>query len=109
MVYEVCLIWAHYSNHGNWLCHWDDIQSHVLILQRDEQWRSSSIDLALTINLEPIYGIVMACFLFGETEKMSGGFYIGTVIILTAVMGYPLYRYFQKKGNRKEATLIQID
>lgn len=45
--------------------------------------------IQLTLNLEPLYGIIMAVIIFGEREKMGPNFYIGTAIILTAVMAYP--------------------
>lgn len=48
--------------------------------------------IQLTLNLEPLYGIVMAVIIFGETEKMGANFYIGTVIILGAVAVYPSLR-----------------
>lgn len=41
--------------------------------------------VSLTINLEPVYGIIMAFLIFGEEEKMSTGFYIGTLLILTTI------------------------
>lgn len=40
----------------------------------------------LTINLEPIYGIVLAVIIFGEKEKMSPQFYIGALIIFITVI-----------------------
>lgn len=40
----------------------------------------------LTINLEPIYGIILAVLLFKDKEKMSPEFYIGAVIILITVI-----------------------
>lgn len=40
----------------------------------------------LTINLEPIYGIILAVIIFGNEEKMSPQFYIGAVIILITVL-----------------------
>lgn len=40
----------------------------------------------LTINLEPIYGIILAVLIFEEKEKMSFGFYIGALIILSTVL-----------------------
>jgi drug/metabolite transporter (DMT)-like permease len=61
----------------------------------------SAYIVSLTINLEPVYGIVMAWFLFGETEHMSGGFYFGTIIILTSVLGFPLYHYYLKRKNER--------
>ncbi len=59
--------------------------------------------IQLTINLEPVYGIVMAVIIFGQKEKMSTNFYVGTVIILSAVLLYPILkkrfgRSFQKAG-----------
>lgn len=40
----------------------------------------------LTINLEPIYGIILAVLIFKDKEKMSPEFYIGAVIILITVI-----------------------
>ncbi len=40
----------------------------------------------LTINLEPVYGIILAVIIFGEKEKMSPQFYIGAVIILITII-----------------------
>lgn len=41
--------------------------------------------VSLTINLEPVYGIVLAFFIFGESEKMTGGFYAGAAVLLGAL------------------------
>ena len=46
--------------------------------------------LNLTINLEPVYGILLAFLIFGEKERMTAGFYAGTVVILLSVVAYPL-------------------
>lgn len=46
----------------------------------------------LTLNLEPVYGILMALVVFGESEKMDLNFYAGTFMILCAVIAYPLIR-----------------
>lgn len=40
----------------------------------------------LTINLEPVYGIILAMLLFEDTETMSGTFYLGAIIILVTVI-----------------------
>lgn len=61
----------------------------------------SAFTVTLAINLEPVYGIVMAFFIFGETERMTPGFYLGTLIILLSVVGFPLAKYFIKI-SRKE-------
>jgi drug/metabolite transporter (DMT)-like permease len=48
--------------------------------------------LQLTLNLEPLYGIVMAMIIFGNQEKMGWNFYMGTLIILGAVATYPMLK-----------------
>ena len=59
--------------------------------------RVSVFMIQLTLNLEPLYGIVMAVIIFGEKEKMTPNFYIGTFLILGAVAAYPLMkRRFEK-------------
>lgn len=40
----------------------------------------------LTVNLEPIYGIILAVIIFGDKEKMSPQFYIGASVILITVI-----------------------
>ncbi|MBE7630302.1 DMT family transporter [Tenacibaculum piscium] len=40
----------------------------------------------LTINLEPVYAIILALFIFGEKEQMSPEFYYGAFIILIIVL-----------------------
>ncbi len=48
----------------------------------------------LTINLEPIYGIILAIILFKDSEKMDTMFYIGALIIVLTVL---LNGYFKNK------------
>jgi drug/metabolite transporter (DMT)-like permease len=64
--------------------------------------RVTAFAVNLTINLEPVYGIILAVMIFGEKEQMSGGFYLGTFIILISVVLYPIYNYYLRrktKGN----------
>ena len=56
----------------------------------------SAFRVALITNLEPVYGIILAFFFFGNKETMSTGFYMGAVLILGSVFLYPLYKK-QKK------------
>lgn len=58
----------------------------------------SAFRVALVTNLEPVYGIILAFIFFKEKEQMTGGFYIGAVIILASVFLYPLY---QKRKNKQ--------
>ncbi|OJJ23207.1 hypothetical protein BKI52_02295 [marine bacterium AO1-C] len=60
----------------------------------------SPFAINLTVNLEPVYGILLAFLIFGDAEKMTTGFYIGTLIILLAVLAYPyLNKYFEDTKN----------
>ena len=45
--------------------------------------------IQLALNLEPLYGIILALIVFGEQEVMGLNFYLGTLIILSAVASYP--------------------
>ncbi len=54
--------------------------------------RISVFMIQLTLNLEPVYGIIMAVIIFGQQEKMNLNFYVGTLVILSAVLTYPLIR-----------------
>lgn len=46
----------------------------------------SPYTVMLTINLEPIYGIILAVLIFGDAEKMDVNFYLGALIILITVI-----------------------
>jgi drug/metabolite transporter (DMT)-like permease len=46
----------------------------------------SPYTVMLTINLEPVYGIILALLIFNDNEKMSPMFYIGAFIILSTVI-----------------------
>lgn len=56
----------------------------------------SAFRVALVTNLEPVYGIVLAYLIFGTSEQMTTGFYVGTFIILSAIFIYPVYK--KRKG-----------
>ncbi len=46
----------------------------------------------LTINLEPVYGILLAWVLLGENKELHPNFYVGVVIILLAVFIHPVLK-----------------
>lgn len=54
--------------------------------------RLSVFFVQLTLNLEPLYGIIMALIIFGDSEKMEFEFYVGTVIIIGSVISYPFLK-----------------
>jgi drug/metabolite transporter (DMT)-like permease len=65
--------------------------------------RISVFAINLTVNLEPVYGFVLAALFFNEHESMTSGFYIGTLVILLAVLAYPAIRKWDER--RKQTTL----
>jgi len=46
----------------------------------------SPFTVSISINLEPVYGIILALLIFPEKEKMPPNFYYGALIILFAVV-----------------------
>lgn len=50
----------------------------------------SAFTSTLTINLEPVYGILFAYYFFDEGKVLSTNFYIGTTIILLSVFLHPV-------------------
>lgn len=60
----------------------------------------SPYTVMLTINLEPIYGIILALLIFKDKEKMSPEFYLGAVIILSTVVLNGIIKYRLK--NRRD-------
>jgi len=48
--------------------------------------------IQLALNLEPVYGIALALIVFGNKEIMGWNFYAGTLIIISAVVIYPILK-----------------
>ncbi len=48
--------------------------------------------IQLALNLEPVYGILLALIVFGNQEVMGWNFYAGTIVILSAVALYPFLK-----------------
>ena len=52
----------------------------------------SPFTVVLTINMEPVYGIVLAYIIFGEAERMTPAFYLGALLIIAALFANALMR-----------------
>jgi len=50
------------------------------------------LTVIITNNLEPIYGVVFSILIFGQSEMMSSGFYLGASVLLFAVFTYPFFK-----------------
>lgn len=58
----------------------------------------SPYTIMLSINLEPVYGIILALLIFGDKEKMNSNFYIGAFFIFGIVV---LNSYLKMKELHK--------
>lgn len=56
----------------------------------------SPYSVMLAINMEPVYGILLAFFIFSEKETMEPSFYIGTLLIVISVL---LNGFFKLKNS----------
>lgn len=55
--------------------------------------------MMISLNLEPVYGILFSLVIFGEKELMSGQFYLGVLIILAGVIGNGIYKRQKEKNS----------
>lgn len=51
----------------------------------------------LSINLEPVYGIILAAIIFHENTELNFQFYFGTAIILSCVVFHPLLQSYERR------------
>ncbi|MDQ3190765.1 MAG: DMT family transporter [Bacteroidota bacterium] len=56
--------------------------------------------VTMTINLEPVYGIILAYLIFKESEQMTQEFYIGTVIILATIFTNVWLKSIKRKKGK---------
>lgn len=64
----------------------------------------SPYTIMLTINMEPVYGILLAFWVFGSDEAMAPGFYYGAAIILTTVILNGFLKTRRKFKKQPKAT-----
>jgi drug/metabolite transporter (DMT)-like permease len=61
--------------------------------------RISAFTLNVSLNLEPVYGIIIAIVLFQEHKQMGMGFYIGMLLIAISVLLQMFRVLRQQKAN----------
>jgi len=59
----------------------------------------SPFTVMLSINLEPVYGIILAVLILGDREKMSSGFYLGAAVILFIIVFNAVMKYRLKESS----------
>ena len=67
--------------------------------------------VSLSINLEPVYTIVLAIFILKENELLNTQFYIGSVIIVMVVIINAFIKYLakKKKNSKHESSTVLLD
>lgn len=60
----------------------------------------SPYTVSISINMEPIYAIVLALLFFGDSEKMSFEFYIGASIIMLTIVGNGIMKHRLSKQQK---------
>lgn len=61
----------------------------------------SPYTVMLTINMEPVYGIILALIILGDSEKMGPQFYYGAVIIMLTVVANGIIKMRQQRKQRR--------
>lgn len=65
----------------------------------------SPFTLILTVNLEPVYGIILAFFIFGASEHMSPVFYIASFVMIASIVVNGII----KSRRKKEVTITETE
>lgn len=76
--------------------------SLAFIIAVDATKYLGAFTVSLSINLEPIYTMIMAVLLFPNEEVMNASFYLGSSIILAAVFFNGLWQYRTGIKERKK-------
>lgn len=71
--------------------------AYAFIVSVDVMRELSPFTVVLSINLEPVYGILLAYFIFGEDEQMSIPFYIGSALTISSVFINAIWKGRQKR------------
>lgn len=58
----------------------------------------TAFDTNLVINLEPVYGMLLAAIILKEHKELTPHFYIGVFIILLLVFSHPIIKKYQSNA-----------
>jgi drug/metabolite transporter (DMT)-like permease len=72
----------------SWVC---TILAMKLMLEALQ--KVSAFTQNLSLNMEPVYGIILAFILFKENEQLNSGFYIGVALIFLSVILQTIFMY----------------
>lgn len=84
----------------SWLC-----TAFTMIISLKALKHVTAFITSLSLNLEPVYGIILAWIIFNENEDVTTNFYLGAVIIILSVFMHPVLEN-PKVKNRLKGMLI---
>lgn len=64
--------------------------------------RLGAFTVSLSINMEPVYTIILAIVILGENELLTYKFYIGAALIVLVVAANALVKFYTKKRRKKD-------
>ena len=71
--------------------------SFAFLVTIDIVKRLGAFTVSLSINLEPVYTIILAIFILKEHEQLGSNFYIGSILIILVVIANGVIKNRQKK------------
>ena len=71
--------------------------SFAFLVTIDIVKRLGAFTVSLSINLEPVYTIILAIFILNEHELLDSSFYIGSILIILVVIANGIIKNQQKK------------
>ncbi|MCF6213415.1 MAG: DMT family transporter [Flavobacteriaceae bacterium] len=70
--------------------------AYTMVASTDLLRKMSPFTMMLTINLEPVYGILLALVILGDSEKMHPKFYLGAALILVSILLNAILKLYPK-------------
>lgn len=102
-IVSIYLIGANGLNFSAYKISWTDFKwllilgtvctAFAFVVSVEVMKKISPYTVTISVNLEPIYSIILALLIWPETETMSSGFYMGTIIVLVTIF---LNAYFKR-------------
>ena len=71
--------------------------SFAFLVTIDLLKRLGAFTVSLSINLEPVYTILLAILILNENSKLGSRFYFGALLIVIVVIANPVVKHFLNK------------
>jgi len=72
----------------------------AFIVSVDVMKKISPYTVTISVNLEPIYSIILALLIWGKEEEMSPGFYMGTIIVIATIFLNAVFKKWAAKASK---------